>query len=652
MILKSMTLKNFRPYRGEVVVDFTAAEGNSLILIEGENMTGKTALFMALSWCLYGEAKSRTNVTIPPYLPGAEASEFLINRRALDEGDRLVEVRLSFEHDGKLWELTRNAKCAGDPADGYEFQLNTYLSIDGAPETANRISTRVNDVIHHDASQFYFFDGELLSQYEKWLDDPVQAKVRVKNAVERAVGISALRLREPLTSIEEYFSDEVRRAERKANRHLSTLEEINLLRQQELGLVGEIRSLKERIEGEEEERARIGKTHDDLAAWNAAKNEIYALESRIDAEKEKERNANNDIRSLIKTRYWMPLHAKAEQLISKTIAEIRQVLEVAPHLCMESAESGICSLCSQPINAAMQQQLLEKAADLNPQISSVQELEAAFARLEWTRRFVDPSGVSHLRTCEDTALGARLDVQELDKKAADLRAQHPVKGSLAREMERLGEIAATIGKLQGQIESAEKERGAKTEEIKKLESKIAKGGTSNPALGKRYRAASFATAAFERSLEQFTQSARTVIADRATAAFRDLVDVEGYDAIRISEEYRVSAVDRDGNAQPAPSAGGQQLLTLSLLAGLNGAAVHEAPIVMDTPFGRLDRQNRRRIVQWASKLVSEKQQQVVLMVHSGEVTRDDLAEWNVAPGRAYEIQNTDTIYEHTIVPRD
>ena len=107
-------------------------------------------------------------------------------------------------------------------------------------------------------------------------------------------------------------------------------------------------------------------------------------------------------------------------------------------------------------------------------------------------------------------------------------------------------------------------------------------------------------------------------------------------------------MDSTGKVQTAPSSGGQQLLTLALIAGLNSTAVHDAPIVMDTPFGRLDVGNRERILHWVNTLVRNKDQQVILMVHSGELTREDLKKWKIAPGRSYAITPGE-VHEHTIL---
>ena len=54
MIIKSITLDNFRIYKGENRVDLTSDDKKNIIIISGHNGFGKTTFLMSLVWCLYG----------------------------------------------------------------------------------------------------------------------------------------------------------------------------------------------------------------------------------------------------------------------------------------------------------------------------------------------------------------------------------------------------------------------------------------------------------------------------------------------------------------------------------------------------------------------------------------------------------------------
>ncbi|MCD7932566.1 MAG: AAA family ATPase [Tannerellaceae bacterium] len=87
MILKELTINNFRSYYGESVFKFK----DGLTLIIGGNGDGKTTFFDALNWLFATNAdnKSETNI-----------SEKRKSEIEVGESDT-VSVSLTFEHNGE-----------------------------------------------------------------------------------------------------------------------------------------------------------------------------------------------------------------------------------------------------------------------------------------------------------------------------------------------------------------------------------------------------------------------------------------------------------------------------------------------------------------------------------------------------------------------
>ena len=52
--IQDLCLKNFGPYRDEHKLDLSVTPNAPVVLIFGENTLGKSQLFSALRWCLYG----------------------------------------------------------------------------------------------------------------------------------------------------------------------------------------------------------------------------------------------------------------------------------------------------------------------------------------------------------------------------------------------------------------------------------------------------------------------------------------------------------------------------------------------------------------------------------------------------------------------
>jgi DNA sulfur modification protein DndD len=64
MIISSITLNNYRLYRGLNKIDFKPEENKNIFLISGENGFGKTTFLHSLLWCLYGRLVADVEVNI------------------------------------------------------------------------------------------------------------------------------------------------------------------------------------------------------------------------------------------------------------------------------------------------------------------------------------------------------------------------------------------------------------------------------------------------------------------------------------------------------------------------------------------------------------------------------------------------------------
>jgi len=83
------------------------------------------------------------------------------------------------------------------------------------------------------------------------------------------------------------------------------------------------------------------------------------------------------------------------------------------------------------------------------------------------------------------------------------------------------------------------------------------------------------------------------------------------------------------------SAGVEQVVALSLIDGLNRTGRVVGPIVVNTPFGRLDLHDRDNILTYPPNVAS----QFVLLVHGGEIRPEaDLASIKATIGAIYEIK--------------
>lgn len=105
----------------------------------------------------------------------------------------------------------------------------------------------------------------------------------------------------------------------------------------------------------------------------------------------------------------------------------------------------------------------------------------------------------------------------------------------------------------------------------------------------------------------FSQDMRRSIQEEANSIFQRLAWKESqFEAINLSEDYRIEVIDRWGlPAHPELSAGERQVLSLSFITGMSKVTGEEAPLVMDTPFGRLSSAHRETITEHIPKITKQ-----------------------------------------------
>ena len=137
---------------------------------------------------------------------------------------------------------------------------------------------------------------------------------------------------------------------------------------------------------------------------------------------------------------------------------------------------------------------------------------------------------------------------------------------------------------------------------------------------------------FKEGVDVYREQLRHRVEADASRYFQKLTTEQDYAGLRINDSYGLTIIHRDGTDIPIRSAGAEHVVALSLVAALQNNAQLRGPIIIDSPFGRLDGGHRSRIVE----VLPDMADQVVLLVYEEELpparARDALkgrlrAEW-------------------------
>lgn len=191
MIIKSITLNNYRLYEGDNTIVFNNKEDKNICLISGENGFGKTTFLHSLIWCLYGrlitevEAEVRKDIANNGYnafLKGNLNNNARTRFEAIGDNDREQIRRRGYTPENEHLKSMTTYFVAIDFADvvipslpctslkvirSYDMvteKESVDILIDGVKnELTAEIGSEVfiNDfILNKDIARFFFFDSE------------------------------------------------------------------------------------------------------------------------------------------------------------------------------------------------------------------------------------------------------------------------------------------------------------------------------------------------------------------------------------------------------------------------------------------------------------------------------------------------------------
>lgn len=147
------------------------------------------------------------------------------------------------------------------------------------------------------------------------------------------------------------------------------------------------------------------------------------------------------------------------------------------------------------------------------------------------------------------------------------------------------------------------------------------------------------------ALEEYRQQRRTQIRQAVESRLNEHVGVllgpsQLIKSVRLDDQFNMTYYDAqdDQVARRSISAGMRQLVAMSMLWALKDEANRPLPVVIDTPLGRIDRQNRALLMTDYFPLAGNP---LVLLPTDSEFGREDYAQLSPHIARRYEIVNTD-----------
>ncbi len=632
--IRSISLTDFGPFKGDQRIDFPADSGVSIIY--GENMRGKTTLLNAIRYALFGKIIARGATEIVLHQIGNWET-------AKEKGKYGFKVVLDFEHEGCKYQLTREHRPRAGittPQTDMDYQQDCYLRKDGTVLGPDARDSELARIMPETVSRFFLFDGELLQQYEELLRNESDMGRNIKESIERILGVPVLT--NGRTDLGELLKDAQRREAKAAQKNQKTQSLGNqneaLLKQRD-GLQDETDRLKKDMEGlriskasKEDLLRKTEKTKSLLDERGRLQEEITSADTRL-KEKDDRRKELLTVawKGLLNTRIRATRDALEQDLQNSRDAYQRGLVSAdMAEKFRKALDDGQCSTCGQDLSVTAKARLTALVSEALPKEergqveAKIQQLESRIAALKQSEA---SSNADVLQEVQDAIDDLKIKKATAEDRLTEIREQ--TKDLDETEVRRLySEYEKTLtdmGILQEGIKKQEEALKTINESISKVEAEMAKFADADLDTERaRRELCDKLRSLFAGAVDSYRERLRGKVEKDATSLFLKLTSEPEYKALTINDSYGLTIVHQDGSAIPVRSAGAEHIVALSLMGALQRNAPLRGPIVMDSPFGRLDDVHTTKVVQALPSMAD----QVMLLVYESELdpkqARNDL----------------------------
>jgi len=624
LFLHRITVENFGPFKGIQTIDFPPEPG--VVLIYGENMRGKTTLLNAIRYAFYGYVRSRGDHEIDLAKIG--------NWEAAAEGVYGFRVVLEFDYKGTPYELTRQCRPRPGittPVSSLEYAQDTLLRCGAdvlGPEQRDRILAQV---LPEKISRFFLFDGELLQQYEELLREESNMGRQIKESIERILGVPVLTnaradMRELYRDAQGQEGKAAQRDQRTrefGNHHQALIDERTCHESELLRLAGEREALYSRWKAIEDALKKSERLKALLSERDALQNDIIVIDQKVTEKRAR-------IRDLMVEAWRWLLHPQVHDLIRAMEVRIEVLRAKETEFAVASEklkatdaaiDSGSCDSCKRPLDPETLITFRTRADSLRALLKEkvpAEEFTALLHRLATLKEFLAPDHTAVLKelnlSLDDLRVerATKLDrIEEIQEQTRNIDESEIRK--LSSDHERIGqEIAILDQGIQGETRIIQE----LTDSIRRVQNQLDRLGGADLAKERRRReTCEHLLNLFDQAVGEYRDRLRSKVEEDATSLFLRLTTESDYLKLKINENYGLTIIHKDGVAIPVRSAGAEHIVALSLMGALQRNAPLRGPIIMDSPFGRLDQGHTTRVVRSLPCMAD----QVLLLVYEAEL---------------------------------
>lgn len=624
VVIKSLEMTNYRQFVDQKI-DFSVGKDKNIIIIEGKNGFGKSNIFNAITWCFFGmEEHLRPDDRALPICN----SKLFKNLKPESSSKTSVKVTLATSEGAKELERT----------------VTTYKAKDGRPLTYDKPALKISEclgknwkispypeyiisrILPRNMRHFFFIDGEKLRQlFENINPEEVRKSI---------FDLSQITLLQNAIKHLDYVKSSFRSTIRGKEPEVDYIED-------------ELQKLKREIE---EDKKHVEKLKSDRNEANVNKKKLDQQLEGIDVKnisvlEEKRKTLEKQISDLEininekKQEYFDYLFKIAPSILLKEpidttvaiISKLKEADKLPPKIeatfIDELLKKGQC-ICGTDLNEkenVQKRDKLKALLDDNAKYSNLTEqtiilrysLSAMLKELNDYDR-INSEYNSKIKSLEEEYKEKQKNLTEIKTKIGSIDSDKIKRIHETREhlINMTHECSSKIGRAEENIRFNEKNYG----EIEKMYNRELRKKDRFKDVRERIAVCDVAINNLGTVKEKIMDDVRKEIQNGTKQYFRNLITAKNFGDFEIDSDYKLF-MEQDGyNAITSLSAGETLCLGYSFMSALRQGSKFLAPIIIDTPLAKIDREYRINVADWFKKSLHDAQ--VILLVTNTEYTEE------------------------------
>ncbi len=621
MKLNKIELLDFRQFKGRQTIEFSEDSEKNVTVIYGANGLGKTGIFRALMFCLYGERNLSQDES-----PDEQKKEglHLVNEVTLKEniGNPVVmQVSMYFSHNQYVYQMTRKLHGLMNP-EGVIIQNPETVELQTTDPQGNTspieknpdiIQSKIQGILSERLRDYFLFDGERI---ERLTRNTAERKKDVQKGIRALLNLDALEL--AIKGLGDFIVDTEREIKNKSTGEpkvvASDIDKINKNIEQQTEQQAHIEQEIRRIEHREEYLSKQIKANEKTAELEQERQRYINLKNDKTVEKEGLRNLMADQLNLSgqllafnvteQLREELELHRKKGELPPAIRKEfIEKLLHDEQCICgapldsqHQEARKQLYTFLKQHDVPGLGKETEDFLVMINRASGAYSGLSIEFERLLRQNHKLDEE-IGELEVIinqKDEKLG------EVDTSIDDLIKE---RSQCTKDRDclkiKIAILAKEINNFNKQLEGLRKKREILVKNQKTLER-----------LEARYKLARDTKIELEKIYGLCSNDMRKQLEVKSSEIFSRLADdstKKDIKSLSIDSKYILDVLNWAGQPRLGEiSAGQRQIVSLSFILGLIHVTGNlKVPLFMDTPFGRLSGVHRDHLLQTIPQFASQ-----------------------------------------------